>query len=111
MFMAHGKKCFDSLFRLKQGQDAKDDKEGDTHLPQMMSIKDPQIARFMELNSLLLKGDFESRMNNDVEHAQLWIDLWSQYDLKTLAHFSLVLVQRKEQCAGILNLLVWASVF
>lgn len=40
----------------------------------------------------------------------MWLSLWETHSLEELTPFCLWLAMQDQQCVGILNLLVWASV-
>lgn len=102
------KRNLDCMFRFKRPIDQEDEECG-IRLKNLLS--NAKTRRFAQLNTQMYEGDLETRINNSLEHAKLWIDMWSRFDLEALADFALQLAQRKNQCVGILNLLVWASLF
>jgi hypothetical protein len=97
------KKNLDGLFRFNPC---------DKKLPPLPLSQNAKVKQFMELNSsdCIYEGDLETRYGFLVKHAKIWIELWEKNDLSTLTSFSLLLAQRKGQCVGVLNLLVWASI-
>lgn len=69
------------------------------------------VQRFVKLNARMYEGEFEERMENRLEHSQLWVSIWEKNDLKVLCEFCMSLAKQEKQCVGVLNLLVWASFF